>query len=104
MDTDRQIIVNILKKLATVDTIKNYKAVLNSLDGTYTSNINKRTIIDLIKESIDNPKYEIIEQSVDGKDTIAPCRQGTGMLWALEPNMDTVNNASNKIKEVINEK
>lgn len=101
-EVDRQIIVNILKKVATVDTLKNYKAVLESLDGTYTSNINRRTVTDLIQKSIDNPNYEIIEQSVDGTDMLAPCRQGSGMLWALDPNMDTVNTASAKIKEVIN--
>jgi len=104
INNDRQIVVNIIKKLSNVDTLKNYNQILNSFDGLYTSNINKRVITDLIQNAIENPKFEIIEQSVDGLDTMALAGRGTFKAWALEPYMDTVNNASNKIKEVINEK
>ena len=104
MDNDRQIVINIGKKLATVDTLKHYNEVLNSLEGTYTSNISRRAITELIKKSLDNPNYEIIEQSVDGKDTIAPTNRGQSMLWALEPYPETVEKASKKINEVLKEK
>ena len=102
VDNDRQIIKNIGKKLATVDTLKNYNEILNSLEGTYTSNISRRAITELIKKTLDNPKYEIIEQKVDGRDTMEDTNKGR--LWALIPYQDTVDSASKKINSVLKEK
>lgn len=100
----RKILINIFKSLASTTTLTNYGDVLSSFDGFYTSNINKKTLTNLIKSFIDNPNYEIIEQSVDGVDGKGIGRLGTMEVWTLTPKMDTVNSASTKINEVINEK
>ena len=102
-DNDRQIAINIIKKVANVDTLMNYNSLLNSLDGLYTSNINKRVITNLIQQAIEHPDFEIIEQRVDGKDTIATGYRGQGEVWATIPDMDMVNNAADKIKEIVEE-
>ena len=104
-DNCRQLIINIGKKLATITTLTNYSDILNSFDGMYTSNINKTTITNLVKMIIENPNFEIIEQSVDGVDGKGTGRLGQwGEIWTLDPKMDTVEAASNKINEVLNEK
>ncbi len=103
-DNCRQILINVVKKLASITTLTNYEEVLNSFEGLYTTNINKKAITNLIKIGINNPNFEIIEQSVDGVDGKGTGRLGTGIVWTLEPKMDTVENASNKIKEIMNEK
>ena len=100
----RQIAANIIRKIASMDTITNYGETLNSFDGLYTTNINKKTITAFIKEGIDNPNFEIIEQGVDGIDGKTRNHWDTGDIWTVEPNMDQVNAASQKINEVLNEK
>ena len=103
-DNCRKILISILHKLASTSTITNYSETLDSFEGLYTTDINKRMIKEIIKEGIDNPNFEIIEQSVDGKDGKARNHWNTGDIYTLDPYMDTVNNASLKINEVINEK
>ena len=94
--------INILKKLASTTTLTNYNEVLSSFDGLYTSNINKRVITNLVKSVLDNPNYEIIEQSLDGYDGKGIGRLGSGEVWAMRPYENTVNSASIKINEVLN--
>ena len=104
-DNCRQLIINIGKKLVSITTLTNYSEILNSFEGLYTSNINKTTITNLVKMIIDNPNFEIIEQSVDGVDGKGIGRLGQwGDIWTLDPKMDTVEAASNKMNEVLNEK
>ena len=98
----RKILMSILKKLASTTTLTNYNEVLSSFDGLYTSNINKRVITNLVKSVLDNPNYEIIEQSLDGYDGKGIGRLGSGEVWAMRPNENTVNSASIKINEVLN--
>lgn len=103
-DNCRKILISILHKLASTSTITNYSDTLDSFEGLYVSDINKRMITELIKEGIDNPNFEIIEQSVDGKDGKARNHWDTGTIYTLDPYMDTVDAASTKINEVLKEK
>lgn len=98
----RKILISILKKLASTTTLTNYNEVLSSFDGLYTSNINKRVITKLVKSVLDNPNYDIIEQSLDGYDGKGIGRLGSGEVWAMRPNENTVNSASIKINEILN--
>ena len=100
----RKILISIAKKLMSLTTLTNYNETLKSFEGIYTSNINKKTITNLIKSFVDNPSFEIIEQSVDGVDGKGIGRLGTMVIWTLEPKMDTVDTASQKINEILGEK
>lgn len=99
----RKILISIAKKLMSLTTLTNYNETLKSFEGMYTSNINKKTITNLIKTFVDNPSFEIIEQSVDGVDGKGIGRLGTMVIWTLEPKMDTVDTASQKINEILGE-
>ena len=100
----RQILINIVKKIASTTTLTNYDEVINSLAGLYTTDMNDKTIKQLVKTALEDFNFEIIEQSVDGEDSIGVGHLGTQESWIMTPNMDTVNQASNTIKSVLNEK
>ena len=104
IDNCRQIFINIFKSLASTTTLTNYSEILDSFDGLYTTNINKKILTNLVKSFIENPNYEIIEQSVDGVDGKGTNRLGVGGLWTLTPKMDTVNKASEQINNVLKSK
>lgn len=97
----RKIFINVFKSLVSTTTLTNYSEVLDSFEGLYTTNINKKTLTNLIKSFISNPNYEIIEQSVDGVDGKGIGRLNSGEVWTLTPKMDTVNKASEQINKVL---
>lgn len=100
----RQILINIVKKLASTTTLTNYNSVLESFNGLYTTDMNKTVITNLIKAGIEDINFEIIEQSVDGSDSIGVGHLGTSEAWIMTPDMNTVNKASQKINEILNGK
>ena len=78
--------------------------VLKSFDGLYTTDMNDRVLKQLIKSYINDPNYEIIEQSVDGVDGLGIGHLGTQESWIMNPDMNTVIPARDKINEVLKEK
>ncbi len=97
----RKIAISIGKKVASTSTIKNYNKVLKSFDGLYDTDMNKKAITNLFKSVLSGSQYEIIEQSVDGSDKQGIGHLGTQDTWTMVPDMNTVNKASQKIKEVM---
>ena len=73
----RKILISIVKKLASTTTITNYTEVINSLDGLYTTDMNEKTIKNLVKSGLSGSNYEIIEQSIDGTDSKGMVHLGT---------------------------
>ena len=100
----RQILISIAKKIASTSSLKNYDEILKSFDGLYTTDMNDKVVKNLIKKVLEDPNFEIIEQSVDGTDSIGVGHLGTQEAWIMTPSMDTVNNASNKINKLLKEK
>lgn len=100
----RQILISIAKKIASTSSLKNYDEILKSFDGLYTTDMNDKVVKNLIKKVLEDPNFEIIEQSVDGTDSIGVGHLGTQEAWIMTPSMDTVNDASNKINKLLREK
>ena len=100
----RQILINITKKLASTTTLTNYTEILSSFDGLYTTDMNDKTIKKLVKTFIEDNNFEIIEQSVDGDEGLGIGHLGSHESWIMNPDMNTVNEASSKINEILNEK
>ena len=100
----RQILITIAKKIASTSSLKNYDEILKSFDGLYTTDMNDKVVKNLIKKVLEDPNFEIIEQSVDGTDSIGVGHLGTQEAWIMTPSMDTVNEASNKINKLLKEK
>ena len=66
--------------------------------------MNDKVIKKLIKLYLEDNNFEIIEQIVDGYDQVGVGHLGTTEAWNIVPDMNSVNPAKDKIKEVLNEK
>ena len=97
----RQILINILKKLASTTTLTNYNEVMKSFDGLYNTDMNDKVIKNLIKVALENTNFEIMEQSVDGTDSTGIGHLGTQEAAIMTPSMDTVHAATKKINSVL---
>lgn len=99
----RQIMINIGKKTLSTLTLSNFSNLLNSYKNLYTTDMNKKTVTNLAKSFIEHyNEYEIIQQEPDGIDGTGIGHLGTAEVGVTYPNMDQVNSASAKIKEVLN--
>ena len=97
----RQIFKNIMNKSLSTTTLTNYEELLNSVSNLYQTNIDDKTVTTLIKSLINN-KYTIVEQDIDGSSSGNDyIRQGTVKSYVLYPDENSVNNAKQKIKEVL---
>lgn len=101
-DNCRKILINILKKIASISTLSNYTDVLNSLNGLYKTNMNRNAVVKLIRSVIEK-EYKIIEQKVGGEEYPALLGIERWKGSALYPNMKEVERAIKKIKEVLGE-
>ena len=98
----QDIIQAIFKKLLSTNTITNYNNILNSLSDLYQTNIPRDKITDLLYETINGANWVFQEQSVNGSDGENYVRLTNILSYVMNPNMDTVNSAIVKIKEVLN--
>ena len=98
----QEIIKAIFKQLLSTNTITNYNNILNSLSDLYQTNIPREKITDLLYETINGANWQFQEQSVNGSDGQNYVRLTNILSYVMNPNMDTVNSAIVKIKEVLN--
>ncbi len=96
-----QIIMNIGKKLISTSSLTNYNQIISSFDGLYTTDMNDKTLKDLIKTIVDDINFKIEDQSVEGNESIDTGHLGVENTWVITPNMDTVDAASKYINMVL---
>lgn len=101
----QKITVAIFKKMASTDTLKNYEEILRALDDSYESDFPKSIIKRIIKDIINNGnRWNVEVQSVDGEDGKDAVHRFDNLIdWVVYPNQDTVNAATEKINEVLDE-
>ena len=101
----QDVITAIMNKVLTSETlIKKYNSLLDTLDGSFQTNMNMNSITSLVKKQIDSmPKWNIISQSVNGTDSQQFTYSYPGQeLYVMIPDMTTVETAKTKINEVLN--
>ena len=110
-DGDRQrqkncqtILVNIFKKMASLDSLTNFGNVLDKVSNLYSTNIPQNLITEIAKSAIDGDSWYFDQQSVTGTDSSNYVHLGTVKDYVMVPNKDSVNAASAKIKGVMSEK
>lgn len=84
--------------------VTNYLDILNELDGTFQTNIDSNRIYDLVKfQLFYMPDWTVEKYSLNGSDsynyTYTYKKQ---KLYVMEPNIETVNEAKDKIKDLMN--
>ena len=98
----QKILVEILKELASKDTLLNYNETLNTLSSLYETDIPKNIISNFSKDILNNGNnWNIETQSVDGDDTHDKVHLSNLIDWVMYPNMDTVDAAKVKINDVL---
>lgn len=97
-----KILMGIVKKSMSTNTLLNFDEVLNSYSNLYTTDMNKKVITKLAKSFIDDySKYTIEKQTMDGTDGKAIGHLGTQEVGVTFPDENQVKAASQKIKEVL---
>lgn len=99
-----RVIEAIINKMASSRVlVTNYLNILESLDGSFQTNIDSSRIYDLVKFQLFNmPNWQIERISLDGSDSYNyTYTSKKNKVYVMEPNIITVNNAKNKIKEII---
>ncbi len=106
-ENQQQVISAIIDKVTSSEVlIKNYNNILNSLSKTFQTNMEVDTITSFLRYQLDKmPKWKVESISVTGTDS-RNYTYSMGMkylLYVMEPNLQSVNSAKEKIAEVMNE-
>lgn len=97
-----KILMSIVKKSISTNTLLNFDEVLNSYSNLYTTDMNRNVITKLAKSFIsDYSSYQVITQNLDGKDGVALGHMGTQEVGVTFPDENQVKEASIKIKKVL---
>lgn len=92
------------KMLSSKTIISKYNSLLNTLDGSFQTNMATKDLTSLIKNQLNTmPKWNITSQSVNGRDSSNyTYSYPSQKLYVMEPDMSTVELAKTKIKEALN--
>lgn len=107
VQNQQDVITAIMKKVLNSKTlISKYESLLDTLSGSFQTNMNTSDLTSLVKKQIDTmPNWNIESQSVNGKDSNnVTYSYPSQRLYVMEPDMSTVTTASTKIKEVLDAK
>ena len=105
VQNQQAVITAILNKALSSSTlVKKYSSILESMGSSFQTNMPQDKIYSLVNMQLDSmPKWSITSISVNGKDSSNyTYSYSAGKLYVMEPDMSTVVNATNKIKELEN--
>ena len=102
----QHVIEAIIKKVLNSNTIlTKYTSILNSLEGSFQTNIKQDEISGLVKNQISNmSSWTIKSNSLKGTGANSPTySMGSQLLYVMVPDSTSVTEATQKIKEVMGE-
>lgn len=105
-ENQMRVIEAIINKMASSRVlINNYLDILNSLNGTFQTNIDSSRIYDLVKMQLSTmSKWQIEKFSLNGYDSSNyTYSMGDMLLYVMEPDYNTINEAKEKIKKILEE-
>lgn len=104
----QQVIMAIIDKVTKSSVlISKYNSILNTLNGSFNTDMSTNEITSFIKYQLDKmPSWKIESYAVTGSGSMdyTYSMGSKYKLYVMEPNMSTVNTAKTKINEVLNEK
>ena len=103
---NQQYVINaIMKKAMSTTILTKYTSILNSLQGSFQTNIDQNEISKLVKMQLkDMPQWTFKNNAVTGTGaTKTTYSAGSQPLYVMIPNNSSVNNAKTKIMQVLNE-
>ena len=103
-ENQEALIQAILNKAISKEIITRYTSILNSLNGTFQTNMSTDKITDIIKQQInDMSKWTVTSISLDGYDASRyTYSYGGAPLYVMEPYEESITEAKQKISEITN--
>lgn len=94
------IITAVIKKLSNPSIITKYKGLLNSLDGSFETNMDYKNITNLVKMQLDkNIDWDVESISLDGDGSMmSTYSMGERKLYVMIPDEETIKTAKEKIE------
>jgi LCP family protein required for cell wall assembly len=97
----QQIIINIVDKMTSFDSVTKYTELLDKLSDLYTTNMPSKLLTSVVKDAIDGDKWKIDTQSVDGTKGSGLIHLGTSRAWSiLIPDENSVSKAKDNMKKI----
>jgi len=104
VQNQQDVIKAIIKKAMSSEVlIKKYADILESMGDSFQTNMPTEKIYELINKQLDEmPNWTVETYSLNGSDSSnVTYTYGDQVLYVMKPNMDTVNEAKKKIKEMM---
>lgn len=100
------VIAAIIKKACSPTIITRYNDILNSLEGSFETNMPSNQILELVKMQLEKmPSWNITTTNLDGTGDMQPTYSyGKQELWVMQPDEKTVDNAKEMIQKVVDGK
>lgn len=100
----QKVIEAIVDKLTNPNVIVKNQSLIDSLEGTVQTNASEEIISKIIKQQMDTiGRWKVESISVTGKDSRATTySMGNIPLYVMEPDLNSLTNAKNKIQEYTN--
>ncbi len=97
------VIISVMDKLCSSAILANYSNVLESLKGTFETDMPYDTLASIVRQQLaDGTKWDILSYAVTGKgSTASTYSMGSQKLYVMKPNKASVENAQNLIKKVM---
>ena len=95
----QQILINVVNKLMSFDSVTKYTTLLNKLSDLYVTNIPDKLVTSVAKDMIDGNKYEIETQSADGYSSTGWMHVNTYYGGVMKPYQDSVEQVKAKLNE-----
>ena len=104
-ENSQQILSAIIEKVGNSNTLlNNYNSILNSLSGTFSTDIPTNLITSFVKYQLDKmPTWKITNVSANGYDSYNVTYTGGGTAYVMEPDWNTVYKVKNKIYGILGE-
>lgn len=100
----QEIMKTLFYKLIKPENLFNYNKILDAVSNLYSTTISKELVSRLVKETINNPKaWTFVQQSVNGYNSSGKVHFSNYVDYVMLPDMDSVEDASNMIKYIMNE-
>ena len=89
--------------MSNPSVITKYKDLLNSLDGTFETNMDYKNITNLVKLQLDKKiDWDISSISLDGTGSMmSTYSMGSRKLYVMIPNINTITSAKERINDTL---
>ncbi|MFV0485217.1 MAG: LCP family protein [Candidatus Saccharimonadales bacterium] len=104
-ENQQRVIAGIIRKLSNPSTVVNYTSILKSMEGSFITNFGSDNIVKFAKNQINNnPNWSVNTYAVDGTGAMMNTYSYPNQkLYVMLPNQATMNEAKQKISELLEE-